>query len=848
PAVAKVLHQRYSAIYVDEYQDTDPAQVRLLQSLTNTDSVLVAVGDPDQSIYGFRGADVGGILRFREDFPAGPDVGADVLVLSETRRFGVNIAAAAGRVIQRVGLGGLPVEIQREHRNPVCGKPDGGVVEVVTFDSSAAQASSVADRIRRARLTGAVGSWSDIAVIVRSAASQLPLLTHALESVGVPVEVSADDEPLHEHRAVATLLDVLAVAADPTELTASRTRAMLQSPMVGVDPIAYRRLGRLLRNVLAEETPTVPPSSDQAIRRAISDDDFHAQALTRVGAAALAPITVMRKVIGSARAQIDRGALVEAVLWAAWSATDWPQRLERAAKGQSATARSANRDLDQVLALFAQAARADQAFGIARPVQNFLAEIADRAISTVSNGSPIERDAVALLTAHGAKGLQWPMVFVVGVQEDTWPDLRSRPSLLVPDRLSEEGIGDPPRVSEALEAERRLFYVACTRAQQTLVLTAVSNAGDSPTSGEQPSRFLAEVAGDASAVSRTHESGYHLSSLSTASMVAALRANLEDPKTSPAVKDAAAQRLARLAADSVSAADPKRWWGLADWTRNETHVRVADEPLRISGSSWSQLDRCSLAWFYEHEVKARSASNSSTAFGSVIHELADAVADGRIPAEVDVLTDHLKSVWPSLGFDSDWQQAAEFRAAQDAVIRYLNWHARRGDTRVIGSELKFNSQIEVPGDSVKVTGSVDRLEIDAEGQLHIYDLKTQKKPETGRHLATHRQLELYQLVANEGAFDDAIADHASELFDESAGRPPVADAALVLLRIPGKDTDLPRVQVQEAVPVDVVKDELSEAVSIVRSEAFVPTANEYCGFCNFRSVCPAQPESAEVAR
>ena len=69
PGIADVLRRRYRAIYVDEYQDTDPAQVQLLQALTSTDSTFVAVGDPDQSIYGFRGADVGGILRFRDDFP-----------------------------------------------------------------------------------------------------------------------------------------------------------------------------------------------------------------------------------------------------------------------------------------------------------------------------------------------------------------------------------------------------------------------------------------------------------------------------------------------------------------------------------------------------------------------------------------------------------------------------------------------------------------------------------------------------------------------------------------------------------------------------------------------------------
>lgn len=853
PAAARVVQQRYGAVYVDEYQDTDPAQVRLLQALTTPDTTLVAVGDPDQAIYGFRGADVGGLLRFREDFPTGSGAAAEIVVLRETRRFGEGIAQAAGRIIRRVGLGELPAEVQREHRTPRCVKPQPGTVEVVTYDTAAAEAAAVADRIRRARLTGAVGAWSEIAVIARSRASHLPLLAHALEAVGVPIEISADDIPLTEHVAVATLLDLLAVADNPGKLGVDRARSLLTSPMIGADGIEYRRLGRKLRNLLAERTPTMPPGSDRSIAMAVADDEFYDEALAAFGPQVLARISTLRQAVAATRSAIAAGAGVESVLWAAWSSTDWPKRLEDLAKsnstnrGTSVSARAANRDLDNVLALFAEAARADQVFGIARPVQNFLDDVSSRSINTTTSGGADARDAVALLTAHRSKGLQWPMVFVVGVQEDSWPDLRSRPSLLEPDRLSVDGIGEPARVSETMEAERRLFYVACTRAKDALLVTAVANAGDSPTTGEQPSRFLAELVGDGSTVPLTHEPGYQLTSLSTSSIVASLRAHVESPDASGALKHAAARRLARLSNEGIAAADPQRWWGIQPWTENERQVRSGDEPMRISGSSWSQLDRCSLAWFFEHEVKARSASNSATAFGSVIHELADAVVEGRIPADVGVLTDQLKSVWPSLGFDSDWQQAAEFKEAQAAVVRFLNWHAAHSAEVVIGSELPFNVEVDVPDDAVQITGSVDRLEMDRDGQLHIYDLKTQKRAETAKHLATHRQLELYQLVANEGVFDDAIGTSSpSRAADD--GRPSVADAALVLLRIEDKKTGLPKVQVQSAVDPDLVKSELGDAVRIVREEAFSPTVNEYCSFCNFRAVCPAQPESGEVSQ
>ena len=156
--------------------------------------------------------------------------------------------------------------------------------------------------------------------------------------------------------------------------------------------------------------------------------------------------------------------------------------------------------------------------------------------------------------------------------------------------------------------------------------------------------------------------------------------------------------------------------------------------------------------------------------------------------------------------------------------------------------------MQIPGDTVRVTGSVDRLEADSNGQLHIFDLKTQRVAETGANLETNRQLALYQLAANSGAFDDVLAEEGSSATAQtSSGSPIVDDASLVLLRIEDRDTGLPKVQRQAEIDSEALKAELAEAVAVVRNEEFVPTKNRYCDFCDFRTVCPLRKESGEVA-
>ncbi|MYR87405.1 UvrD-helicase domain-containing protein, partial [Streptomyces sp. SID685] len=211
PEVAADLAARYDAVYVDEYQDTDPAQVRLLHALAGGGRTLVALGDPDQSIYTFRGADVNGILGFPEAFPRRDGGPAPVQVLRTNRRSGARLLAATRLITQRMPLPRLPADKVRAHREPAAAR-DGGRAEVYTYPTPGTELDNIADILRRAHLEDGL-PWREMAVLVRAGARSLPTLRRALTAAGVPVDIDGDDLPLRHEPAVAPLLTALRAVA-----------------------------------------------------------------------------------------------------------------------------------------------------------------------------------------------------------------------------------------------------------------------------------------------------------------------------------------------------------------------------------------------------------------------------------------------------------------------------------------------------------------------------------------------------------------------------------------------------------------------------------------------------------
>ncbi|MEX2968984.1 ATP-dependent helicase [Streptomyces sp. C184] len=880
---AAQLAAAYDAVYVDEYQDTDAAQVRLLRALAGNHTAsaapgspgrtLLAFGDPDQSIYAFRGADVNGILDFPETFRRGDGTPAPVAVLGTSRRSGAALLAATRLLTRRMPLTRLPAAKVRAHREPVPVR-DGGRVEAYTYPTSGAELDNIADILRRAHLEDGV-PWREMAVLVRAGGRSLPAVRRALTSAGVPLDIDGDDLPLRHEPAVAPLLTALRAAAraalrhDPAAtpdassdeaapqdagpgqaapddpagapgwLDAETATDLLTSPLGGMDSADLRRLGRALREEERSAGQPLPRPSDELIARALAEpqrlvahDPGYARGAQRLGL-----------LLHKARALLAGGGTAEQALWELWDGTPWPQRLERAAHRGGAAGRNADRDLDAVVALFETAARAEERTG-GRGALNFLEELdaQDIAADTLTRRA-VRPDAVRLMTAHRAKGLEWRLVVVAGVQEGLWPDLRRRGSLLEADRIGRDGLAEPLPAGALLAEERRLFYVAATRARERLVVTAVKAAADD---GDQPSRFLTELG-----VTPQDVTGRPRRPLSVAALVAELRATTVDPAATPALREAAAQRLARLAAlrdddhhPLVPAAHPDTWWGLHEPTHSSIPLRDRDRPVVLSGSALDQLAHtCSLQWFLGREVKADAPATAAQGFGNVVHVLADEVASGRTPADLAVLMERLDSVWDALAFDAPWKSRQEKDTARAALERFLRWHVMERETRgrdTVATEHGFDLTLRAGSYEVRIRGSMDHVSRDAQGRAYVVDFKTGKQKPTGPEVARHPQLAVYQLAVREGALDDA--------FDGRTPDPGGAELVHLRLGAPQKEGGdaLPAVQAQQPLEGEWVGELLATAAGRVLEERFTPTTGTHCTHCTFRASCSAQPEGRHV--
>ncbi|MCD9142528.1 UvrD-helicase domain-containing protein [Streptomyces albireticuli] len=972
--VAADLALRYDAVFVDEYQDTDAAQARLLRALAGGGRTLIAFGDPDQSIYAFRGADVNGILEFPDAFPRRDGTPAPVEVLTTSRRSAAHVLAATRLLTARMPLTRLPARAVRAHRE-LAAVREGGRVEAYTYPTAGAEVDNIADILRRAHLEDGV-PWHGMAVLVRAGARSLPALRRALTSAGVPVETDGDDIPLRHEPAVAPLLTALravaeagaptgapegavpgageeepaagdargaartatpgapgAVIADahgeaapagadtgadtagvqapagrgaygpgrdaqaqdtgaahapggtpgeggvdsaagmpvpefsdasggpgapgadhpaPGEdvpaddagtswLDAETALALLTSPLGGMDGADLRRLGRALREEERAAGAEVPRPSDVLIAEALAEPErlaAHARSYAR-GA------QVLGKLLRRVREILAAGGTAEEALWALWNGTRWPDRLQGAAHRGGAAGRNADRDLDAVCALFETAARAEDRTG-GRGALNFLDELEAQDIAAdVLTRKAVRPDAVRLMTAHRSKGLEWRLVVVAGVQEGLWPDLRRRGSLLEADRIGRDGLAEPLSPGALLAEERRLFYVAATRARDRLVVTAVKAAAED---GDQPSRFLAELGTEPVDVTQRPRRP-----LAVAALVAELRATTVDPAASDALRAAAAERLARLAAlrddegqPLVPSAHPDRWWGLNEPTHSEVPLRDRDHPLALSGSALGQLaggpGSCSLQWFLGREVKADAPATAAQGFGNVVHVLADEVASGRTPADLAVLMERLDSVWDALAFDAPWKSTQEKENARAALERFLRWHVmERGGRAAVATEHSFDVTLKAADHLVRIRGSMDRVEADRHGRAYVVDFKTGKSPVSAGDVERHPQLAVYQLAVEHGAVDDLFA----------GARPAAGGAELVQLRQgaakrDGGDT-VPKVQAQQPVgDGEWIGDLLAEAAGRVLEERFSPRPGQHCAHCSFRASCSARPEGRQI--
>ena len=512
-----------------------------------------------------------------------------------------------------------------------------------------------------------------------------------------------------------------------------------------------------------------------------------------------------------------------------WQQSGLAARWQAASAEGGARGAAADRDLDAVLALFDSAARHTDRLPPGAPGL-FLESLTGQEIpgDTLAERAPAG-DAVRVLTAHRSKGLEWDVVIVAGVQEGTWPDLRLRGSLLGVDELVEVAAGSQLAAAEAaavaatyklLAEERRLFYVAVTRARHRVVVTSVG--GDD--TEERPSRFLRELAGGDTPIERVADGQARW--LSLPALVAGLRATASDVMKPDQLRVAAAARLAELAAAGVRGAHPSHWYALTELS-DAGPVTGEGETVRLSPSQTESFTACGLRWLLEAAAGAR-ASDVARSLGTVIHAAAVLAAEG---AQDDEISDRIDEAWQHLDFGSAWYGEKRREEAHRMVRRFLDWHLAN-PRKLAGTEEPFRIRLG----RVEITGRVDRLETDDHGRGVIVDLKTGTGRPSDDDLDRHPQLGVYQLAVLLGAF-------------ERFGLIEPGGAELVQVGKAGLSARA-RVQRQRELAADPEPDwprALVDAVAEgMAGPVFTATVNPGCRTCPVASCCPVHERGGQV--
>ncbi|CAB5062760.1 MAG: AAA family ATPase [Actinobacteria bacterium] len=683
----------FQTIYVDEFQESDRAQRRLLQLLSGQELVIFA--DPQSAVGRFRGAD--------------PDN-----LLSDLEQSGIK------NIIK------LPVSFRIIKDQ-----------QVAMLSSASDEANYIAHQFRSAHLRQGV-PWSQMAVILRSPGAQVSALQRAFAMNSIPVEIDAVALSLADNPAIKPIITLAQIAIGQLKLIPSnwdQIEELLKSEIAGADAISIRQMRISLSK---EQKGDLTKSSTELIFDALTSPtaDLPWEQLT--------PLKRINDLLKEVKKVSSKSQDISDLLWSIWSnAKNYEGDLISSAWQQQALAGGnrgaiADQNLDALITLFEVARRFSERLPGAKAELFIDQLLGEKILSDSITASAQRGEVVQVMTVHSAKGLQWRYVALAGMQEGSWPNLKQRGSLLGSERLVEifrHGISNPAQLdaisaSGLAEDEKRLLNVAATRATEKLIITAVSQEDN------QPSRYFEKFAPGEIEITQTARA------ITQPALVADLR-RLASRASNKEEAVFAQRMLKTLAVNGVQRAEPKNWVGNTPIS-TDLPVIKSDEVLRISPSSLESFTECSLKWLLE-QSGGKDADSTAQVLGTAIHVIAAQLLE-QPSLSLDQLEDKLKGAWSLIDMNKGWIKDYEYRRAAAMLEKFYSWNLKNKNT-LVGVEERFEFKL---GNAV-VSGSIDRIELTAENKYYIVDLKTGATAISYDKALENKQLQSYQLaVVNDG--------------------------------------------------------------------------------------------------
>jgi DNA helicase-2/ATP-dependent DNA helicase PcrA len=667
PHVLNAYQRRFKYVLVDEFQDTNYAQFELVKLLAARHGNVAVTGDDDQAIYRFRGAAISNVLSFLRHYPD-----ARQIVVTENFRSHQAILDAAYKLIQYNNPDRLEVKSGIVKQLTAVREPPGPAPRHDHYETASQEADAVAQTIRD-RVELGQWSYSDVAVLVRSNDDADPFL-RALNLRGVPWTFSGN-AGLYGRPEIRLLLAFLRAVAHPDDSVSMHYLAssdLYQVPIIDLTRCATHadRKHRWLFDVLkdTEHIPELATELSEEARGAI------------------------RHLVGDLVRYMELGREMPTgeLLYQFLVDSGWLARMSKAV-----TARD-EAEVQNIAKFFRRIQDASRAlkYDNIRELVKHLEALIDAGEDPAVAEADVETPAVRVLTVHKAKGLEFPVVFLVHLVQGKFPTHKRRDALELPAELLKDLA---PTGEFHTQEERRLFYVGMTRARRELFLTSARDYGG--TRERKVSQFVLEALD--------------------------LGKDAARPFKGKAVEEI--DRFAPPVVHEGAAALP---------------IPV-DEPITISHKQIDDYQTCPLKYRYVHQLRVPILRHHTVVYGATIHEVVEFYLKRRVEGNYTSLEDLLAeydSKWVNQGFLTWEHQEARKAAGREALTRFWH-HEETAGSKPTYIEKDFAFSIG----ATRVRGRFDRVDEDLLGAT-IIDYKTSevtRQKDADRRVADSLQLKMY---------------------------------------------------------------------------------------------------------